>query len=114
MATGNMNVDWGDSGKFQRLSRKVGGPSNFSSLLKRDKSPKSGKNNNKATGFVARNGGTTSQRNIAGLNGLKKTLVDRPVNTGYMKNEQVTRGGGHPRRSIVQGKPDGVKVQPEC
>ncbi len=116
MSNTGSRIDWGDSGKFQRLSRKVSGGS-FSSLLSRDGSPRSGKAPGAATRrgqSVVRGGGQVGQKTIAGLSGLKKTLVDRKVNTAYAKNMTKTSGGGHPSRSIVQAKPNAVKVRPEC
>lgn len=118
----NNRTDWGDN--YVRQSRKISG-GGFSSLLSRNKSPRSGKNNNKFTGSVTRGGGGGSAQAIKGLSGLHKTLVDRPINlrkgvniskvpgVNTRRNQSVTRGGGHTRRAVVQAKPSAVKVRPE-
>ena len=122
------NVDWGDNGKFQRLSRKMQNSGSFSSLLKTNKAPSGRKNNNKDTGFVVKNGGGVGQKTISGLGGLHKTLVDRKVNlksgstmvgskasggAGTLKTQWVAKDGGTPSRAVVQAKSRSVKVKAE-
>ena len=109
MADPGSRVDWGGD----KSPVRGGGNSSFSSLLRREKSPRSNKNNNKATGFVVRNnGGNIGQKTISGTKGLHITKVDRRVNTN-LKQPVVVKGGGVTRKSIVQAKADSVRVRPE-
>ena len=102
-------VDWGGDNSPVR----GGGKSSFSSLLGRNKASSGRKNNNKDTGFVVRNnGGNIGQKTISGTGGLHTTKVDRKVNTN-LKQPVVVKGGGVTRRSIVQSKPNAVRVRPE-
>jgi hypothetical protein len=117
-------IDWGGDNSPVKGSKS----SSFSSLLGRNKSPKSNKNNNKFTGFVVKNGGGVGQKTITGLNGLKKTLVDRKVNlksgstkvgpkagggAGTLRTQWVAKDGGTPSKAVVQSKPVSVKVRAE-
>lgn len=126
MSNVGSRVDWGENGRAVRLGRKMQGGS-FSSLLG---SKKSGKNNNKYTGYTSKGGGSASERKAAGIDNLHVTQVERPLNLakgeavmggrkddGGMHtstNQWVKKGGGTASKAIVQGKVAGVKVQPEC
>jgi hypothetical protein len=106
-------VDWGGNQSPVR-GRSSG---SFSALLGHNRAPKGrGVSPGAATRrgqSVVRNGGTVGQKTISGLSGLKKTLVDRRVNTASHKTTQVTSGGGHTSRANIQAKPSSVRVGPE-
>lgn len=94
---------------YNMKSRKVAtGSSKSKGFPSSTSYPVDRKNNNKDTGFVVRGGGSHPS---AGLDGLHKTKVSRPVDTGYMKHNQVTKGGGNTSIKNVHGNP---VVSPEC
>jgi hypothetical protein len=71
------------------------------------------RSNNKNTGYVTSGGGAPSINTIQNYDshGMQTTKVSRPVNTGYMKDHQVTKGGGVTSIKNVHGNTD---VSPEC